>query len=116
MTGITLRQCCSLVVFCVSGEWLFFFFCFFLSFFFLQAEDGIRDLVRSRGLGDVYKRQAEGRAPAGFPVLVADRQAVRLLVVAAQVHRGGVGRPEPDADLTGAVSYTHMTLPTSDLG
>jgi len=26
-------------------------------FFFLQAEDGIRDLVRSRGLGDVYKRQ-----------------------------------------------------------
>ena len=24
---------------------------------FFQAEDGIRDLVRSRGLGDVYKRQ-----------------------------------------------------------
>mgnify|MGYP003381492282 CR=1 FL=1 len=33
----------------VSGGW---------SFFFFQAEDGIRDLVRSRGLGDVYKRQA----------------------------------------------------------
>ena len=29
-----------------------------LFFFFFQAEDGIRDLVRSRGLGDVYKRQA----------------------------------------------------------
>ena len=28
-----------------------------LVFFFFQAEDGIRDLVRSRGLGDVYKRQ-----------------------------------------------------------
>ena len=28
-----------------------------LSVFFFQAEDGIRDLVRSRGLGDVYKRQ-----------------------------------------------------------
>ena len=27
--------------------------------FFLQAEDGIRDLVRSRGLGDVYKRQLQ---------------------------------------------------------
>ena len=27
--------------------------------FFFQAEDGIRDLVRSRGLGDVYKRQPE---------------------------------------------------------
>ena len=25
-----------------------------------QAEDGIRDLVRSRGLGDVYKRQPRG--------------------------------------------------------
>ena len=25
--------------------------------FFVQAEDGIRDLVRSRGRGDVYKRQ-----------------------------------------------------------
>ena len=34
-----------------------FFFLFFC-FFFLKAEDGIRDLVRSRGLGDVYKRQA----------------------------------------------------------
>ena len=28
--------------------------------FFFQAEDGIRYLVRSRGLGDVYKRQVEG--------------------------------------------------------
>ena len=31
-----------------------------LVFFFVQAEDGIRDLVRSRGLGDVYKRQLHG--------------------------------------------------------
>ncbi len=30
-----------------SGVWFFFF----------QAEDGIRDLVRSRGLGDMYMRQ-----------------------------------------------------------
>ena len=29
--------------------------------FFFQAEDGIRDLVRSRGLGDVYKRQLADR-------------------------------------------------------
>ena len=27
------------------------------AFYIFQAEDGIRDLVRSRGLGDVYKRQ-----------------------------------------------------------
>ncbi len=31
--------------------------CLLFLFFFFQAEDGIRDLVRSRGLGDVYKRQ-----------------------------------------------------------
>ena len=31
--------------------------CGITGFFFFQAEDGIRDLVRSRGLGDVYKRQ-----------------------------------------------------------
>ena len=38
----------------------FFFVLFVFVFFvfvFFQAEDGIRDLVRSRGLGDVYKRQ-----------------------------------------------------------
>ena len=34
--------------------------------FFLQAEDGIRELGRSRGLGDVYKRQgAKGWDPVG---------------------------------------------------
>ena len=31
-------------------------------YFFFQAEDGIRDLVRSRGLGDVYKRQLDRHA------------------------------------------------------
>ena len=40
--------------------------------FFFQAEDGIRDLVRSRGLGDVYKRQAVGllgpQSPAEFTI------------------------------------------------
>ncbi len=39
-----------------------FVFCFF---FFFKAEDGIRDLVRSRGLGDVYKREKEGRMGMG---------------------------------------------------
>ena len=34
-------------------------------FFFFQAEDGIRDLVRSRGLGDVYKRQEVGGVLVG---------------------------------------------------
>ena len=78
---------------------------FVLSFFcFLQAEDGIRDLVRSRGLGDVYKRQADGLA---IPLAVAARAAVLL-------REGGVLVME-HADSQGAVSYTHLTLPTSDL-
>eukprot|EP00656_Telonema_subtile_P009630 TRINITY_DN1453_c0_g1_i3.p1 TRINITY_DN1453_c0_g1~~TRINITY_DN1453_c0_g1_i3.p1 ORF type:complete len:174 (+),score=33.17 TRINITY_DN1453_c0_g1_i3:2-523(+) len=36
-----------------------------LNFFFFQAEDGIRDLVRSRGLGDVYKRQVVSTQSTG---------------------------------------------------
>ena len=36
----------------------------------LQAEDGIRSLVRSRGLGDVYKRQL---GDLGRGVLAVDR-------------------------------------------
>ena len=44
---------CVIVIRCVRvRSWLY-------GVFFFQAEDGIRDLVRSRGLGDVYKRQAE---------------------------------------------------------
>eukprot|EP00831_Metopus_contortus_P037010 TRINITY_DN29214_c0_g1_i2.p1 TRINITY_DN29214_c0_g1~~TRINITY_DN29214_c0_g1_i2.p1 ORF type:complete len:312 (-),score=42.02 TRINITY_DN29214_c0_g1_i2:103-1038(-) len=34
-------------------------------FFFFQAEDGIRDVERSRGLGDVYKRQYQRRVHGG---------------------------------------------------
>ena len=36
--------------------------CVLLCVVFFQAEDGIRDLVRSRGLGDVYKRQVKHRS------------------------------------------------------
>ena len=50
---------------CVAIVALWLYFCVvvvvcLLFVFFFQAEDGIRDLVRSRGLGDVYKRQVEG--------------------------------------------------------
>src|SRR5665811_772801 len=44
---------------------------------FIKAEDGIRDLVRSRGLGDVYKRQARGRGH----LTRADGSPIRALVV-----------------------------------
>ena len=54
-----------------------------LGCFFFQAEDGIRDLVRSRGLGDVYKRQLENYgllkewAPSRFAYITcSDREAL----------------------------------------
>ena len=49
--------------------WYSFCLCCYVSVvvvcFFFQAEDGIRDLVRSRGLGDVYKRQSGMRLGMG---------------------------------------------------
>mgnify|MGYP003381636513 CR=1 FL=1 len=49
-----MKRCCTLVseVRCVKQTAT-------VRFFFFQAEDGIRYLVRSRGLGDVYKRQEQ---------------------------------------------------------
>ena len=41
-------------------------YCELMCYFFFQAEDGIRDLVRSRGLGDVYKRQVCTRIELGW--------------------------------------------------
>ena len=41
------------------------FICHVFCFFF-QAEDGIRDAQESRGLGDVYKRQALTLQPTAF--------------------------------------------------
>ena len=72
--------------------------------FFFQAEDGIRDLVRSRGLGDVYKRQ--------FVRLdLADMAAVDEDQLRHPAHQFNVARRQDGI----AVSYTHLTLPTSDL-
>ena len=73
-------------------------------FFVFQAEDGIRDLVRSRGLGDVYKRQVRSDGHR----------------VPGDLHRTGggayAGRGQHPAVWSSApVSYTHLTLPTSDL-
>ena len=77
--------------------------------FLLQAEDGIRDLVRSRGLGDVYKRQdlqhfkselfSELRA-----ILKTEAQPIKKWLKSDEVKK-----------ILKAVSYTHLTLPTSDL-
>eukprot|EP00658_Telonema_sp_P-2_P069047 TRINITY_DN58107_c0_g1_i1.p1 TRINITY_DN58107_c0_g1~~TRINITY_DN58107_c0_g1_i1.p1 ORF type:complete len:153 (-),score=46.17 TRINITY_DN58107_c0_g1_i1:46-504(-) len=47
------------------------------SFFFFQAEDGIRDAQESRGLGDVYKRQANHIGPL---VEKLKRAQIRLIL------------------------------------
>ena len=72
--------------------------------FFFQAEDGIRDLVRSRGLGDVYKRQIGTWLHDDVFYSLATSEAIAeifhfLLTVVGVT----------------SVSYTHLTLPTSDL-
>ena len=76
----------------------------FVVVFFFQAEDGIRDLVRSRGLGDVYKRQGRG-------LVELDDGGRERDAAAAPVHPARPGR----ARTACTVSYTHLTLPTSDL-
>ena len=128
--------------------------------YFFQAEDGIRDLVRSRGLGDVYKRQVEHPEPHGLscehrmrcflivflfacinmvnaqvnwswqPLAPLPMPTANNAVCAAMVngdHRvysfGGITtgleleniHREAYMYSNASVSYTHLTLPTSDL-
>ena len=101
-----------------------------MCFFFFQAEDGIRDLVRSRGLGDVYKRQL--LFPVGLITVLYHYGAFTAADVemTARALRGyGFGLlglvsikvlapafyARMDIRTPVAVSYTHLTLPTSDL-
>ena len=103
-------------------------------FFFFQAEDGIRDLVRSRGLGDVYKRQVLDYEPInddiGSDGIGPDDEDYAGPDIDGTEGNGLADWGEPDFDFTDnieidqvgltsfylrAVSYTHLTLPTSDL-
>ena len=59
-------------------------------FFFFQAEDGIRDLVRSRGLGDVYKRQPWNGGSRGAYGVPTNLPAVDLRAL-GQDHCEGYG-------------------------
>ena len=63
-------------------------------FFFFQAEDGIRDLVRSRGLGDVYKRQDyPDWTYSGGPIIIDGKD-----VTPAVDWNGFFGRAQQNAD------------------
>ena len=48
-------------------------------FFVFQAEDGIRVLVRSRVLGDVYKRQVKVTAGAAGPAAAASGSRIAAM-------------------------------------
>ena len=72
--------------------------------FFFQAEDGIRDLVRSRGLGDVYKRQI-----FGYIIFIMNWRRQGWLNLYLHYEFAKIRQK------LGPVSYTHLTLPTSDL-
>ena len=55
-----------------------------------QAEDGIRELVRSRGRGDVYKRQDEQGQPVNKILVEACTDIADELYLGAVVDRGCV--------------------------
>ena len=87
--------------------------CVFFVFFFFQAEDGIRDLVRSRGLGDVYKRQDPIRSA---PTALTSSTPASMPASPATATFAAASSPRASSrSATNAVSYTHLTLPTSDL-
>ena len=74
------------IVLCLIGD--FVLCCVCCVFFFLKAEDGIRDLVRSRGLGDVYKRQVKGhRLPRQSRELVCRPARCRDRQTSQRTHR-----------------------------
>ena len=54
-------------------------------FVFFQAEDGIRYLVRSRGLGDVYKRQGL------FDVVLVELRDRRRIAAGGLIDRAKIG-------------------------
>ena len=75
--------------------------CFLFFFFLFQAEEGIRSLVRSRGLGEVYKRQVMHQLTAFNSAGHANNGGQVLQI---KLYEGrGIFSPVP---------YTHLTLPT----
>ncbi len=65
-------------------------------FFFFQAEDGIRDLVRSSGLGDVYKRQHVSMHSAWQQALLLGLSVPCIDIPASGIEYDEEGHPEGD--------------------
>ena len=83
-------MCCVCVVCCVL---------------FFQAEDGIRYLVRSRGLGDVYKRQ---RHRQGGPALHQVEKRLLDEALRLRVEGGGGFVEDQDRRGLGYLSLLHL--------
>ena len=73
-------------------------------FFFFKQKTAYEILVRSRGLGDVYKRQVLSAAIDLFDDPVHLLGEIDTMLARLPLDLGH----DP-------VSYTHLTLPTSDL-
>ena len=73
--------------------------------FLFQAEDGRRDLVRSRGLGDVYKRQVDlPREPRAAFCIRSGYLALRQIATFFQVAYDE--DPNPDDPISICLLYT----------
>ena len=84
--------------------------------FFCKEEDGIRDLVRSRGLGDVYKRQVDhprrDMAADRRDLAEGDFEFVEAVVARLIDARRLAGRPD---EKTGKeIGKTRVVVPVGD--
>ena len=77
---------------------------FGLLFFFFQAEDGIRDLVLSRGLGDVYKRQGQGLLLIEDAIYAATKGSTAEAAIRAACGNMKVYALQPDMDARGVTA------------
>ena len=75
-------------------------------FVFFQAEDGIRYLVRSRGLGDVYKRQVFRRVPIN-PSYIKSDGSITSYAFCKKRDEDGLS-VDLERLTSPAVSYTHL--------
>eukprot|EP00831_Metopus_contortus_P007026 TRINITY_DN12685_c0_g1_i5.p4 TRINITY_DN12685_c0_g1~~TRINITY_DN12685_c0_g1_i5.p4 ORF type:complete len:122 (-),score=41.77 TRINITY_DN12685_c0_g1_i5:44-409(-) len=94
--------------------------CVFCFFFFFQAEDGIRDVERSRGLGDVYKRQTQSTWEIVKVVsLISPHYFQNATFPEVRIIGNNYDSSYYHSDFQYVedlrslpVSYTHLTLPT----